>query len=375
MTEYLISAIRNLSRKKMRSFLTMAGITIGVASVIVIGSVGEGGKLAVSKQLDSLGVNGLNIRVQTDYSKIGNNVKTIQQNDVQTCSGMAGVSSAMPVIMQYGASVTRGVSKNILVWGVGADAGNIISLKVLHGKMFTAQNIKNHDKVCLVDETYAKSVYKRVNITGKTITVYLGNGYQNIYVPYTTAEDLRGAVGYDQIALKMKSNNDIDEIGQKIIALLNKEHGTSGTFIADNMLRQKQQMSDMLNIVTLIISAIGAISLIVAGLSIMTVMIVSVNERTREIGIKKAIGATKRDIMVEFLFEALLISLLGSLFGIAAGIGLSGIASAILKFAFQINLQVICYAAGFAVMIGVLFGVYPAFLASRLKPVDALRQE
>jgi putative ABC transport system permease protein len=397
MIEYLFCAFRNVGRKKLRTILTVMGIAIGVASVIIIGAIGEGGKSAVTAQLDSLGVNGLDIRTQSDSTGAQ---APLLLNDVKACASVKGVAAVMPVIMNFGTSISRNITKDILAWGVGSNAESIISLKILHGKMFTSDEVKSHAKICLVDENFAKALYKRSNITGKTLTVYLGNGYQIltvagvveqgssvlynlvgnympsfIYVPFTTAEDLKGKIGYDQIAIKTKSDQNLDAQGQKIVDTLVRNHNGETSFVADNMLKQKQKMSDLLSIVTLIVSAIGAISLIVAGLSIMTVMSVSVSERTREIGIKKAIGAKNIIILVEFLLEALIISIVGGLVGIICGSGIAIIASIILKISLTLNIHSIIACTCFVAAIGILFGVYPALKAAGMRPVDALRHD
>jgi putative ABC transport system permease protein len=397
MIEYFFCAIRNLGRKKLRTFLTVSGIAIGVASVIIIGAIGQGGRNAVADELDSLGINGLNISTKSDVTSSSHT--SINDGDVQTCLSVKGVKSAMPVIMQSGTAILHGTDKSALFWGVGSDASSIISIKLLHGKMLSKTDISDHAKVCLVDDTFAYSFFKRLNVTGEKLTVYMGSSYQQleikgvvangssilynlvgsympsfIYMPYTTAEDLRGFSGYDEIAIKTASNDDIDTVGQKIVNVLSDNAGND-TFVASNMFKQKQRLSDLLNIVTLIISAVGSISLIVAGLGIMTVMTVSVSERTREIGIKKAIGAKKKVIMMEFLFEALAISLLGAIIGITVGSLISLIASQLMHFGFTIRIGSIMLSSGFAVLIGVMFGVYPAIKAACLKPVDALRHE
>lgn len=396
MAEFLLCALRNLGRKKLRTVLTVMGITIGVAAVIMISAIGRGGRIAVSEQMDSLGINGLNIA-----SKMANDGSQamIAKEDVQDCLKVSGVRDAMPVIMQMGLSLFHGYEKDALFWGVGQDAGTIISLKIAHGSTFTQNDVDTHAKVCLVDDTFALDAYKRTNITGKKITVYLGNSYQQltvkgvvasgssilynlvgdympsfIYVPYTTAEDLRGKDGFDQIAVKTASNHNIDQIGSHIVDLLSSQHQDE-VFTASNMFEQKQRLNNMMGIITLVISAVGAISMVVAGLGIMTVMMVSVSERTKEIGIKKAIGAKKRVILLEFLFEALALSLLGGFLGDILGAGAAYAASLIMHFNFGISLTSVLVSTGIAILIGVAFGVYPAVKAARLRPVDALRHE
>lgn len=398
MLVYALNALRNLGRKKLRSFLTVTGIAIGVASVIVISSIGQGGKLMISNELDGLGINGLTIHSQSD--DLSQTTNTLKPDDLKACEKVTGVQSAMPLIMQIGYSYLRDTKRSTLFWGIGSNAEQIISLKILHGRMISDNDVQTHAKICLVDDAFAKAVYKRSNITGKTVSVYLGDGYYDlkiagvvesssnllynlvgnympsfIYVPYTAAEEMRGKSGYDQISIKMDTNQNLDSAGKRIVSTLSRLHGGNDNYQAENMLKQKQRMAGLLGIVTLIISAVGAISLIVAGLGTMTVMMVSVNERTKEIGIKKSIGAKKRVILMEFLFEALLISLFGSLLGIASGFLLSVLVSFILHFSLQFSLSSALTACCFAAFIGVVFGIYPAVKASRLRPVDALRME
>jgi len=397
MIEYFFCAIRNLSRKRFRSVLTVCGIAIGVASVIVIGAIGNGAKLAVNAQLDSLGVNGINI--EEDKQNFADLGALLTQDDLKTCLSVQGVSAAMPLIMQEGDAVLRGQQSDSVIWGVDSNARSMISLKVDYGRMFTQSQVTSHAKVCLIDDTFAKSVYKRGNITGKTISIYMGTSYETfkicgivesgssllynlvgeymptfVYLPYTTAEDLRARNGFDQIMVKEAPNGDPDKTGTLITNLLAKKH-SGNSYAASNMLEQKKRLSGLLNVITLVISAVGAISLVVAGLGIMTVMLVSVNERTKEIGIKKAIGAKKGIIMLEFLFEALVISLIGGFIGIGTGIVFSFVASKVMGFIFNINMFSVFMSSGFALATGVIFGVYPAHKAANLKPVEALRQE
>lgn len=397
MFEYLICALRNLGRKRVRSLLTICGIMIGVASVIVIGAIGNGATAAVNKQLDSLGINGVNI--SQEKTNIYDLTATLSDDDFKTCLSVNGVYCAMPLIMQTGNAVLRGNQKDAVLWGVDTNAKNMISLKVSYGRMFSKSQVASHAKVCLIDDTFAKAAYKRSNVTGKEISLYMGKDYETfkiigvvesgtsllynfvgdylpsfVYLPYTTAEDLRNRSGFDEIMVKGDTNQNLDKLGNLITSVLSKKH-VSNTYCASNMLKQKEHFSGLLNILTLVISAVGAISLIVSGLGIMTVMLVSVNERTKEIGVKKAIGAKKSLIMLEFLFEALAISIIGGILGVGAGTGLAYITSNIMNFTFNINPSSVIMASGFALVTGILFGVYPAYKAANLRPVDALRQE
>ena len=205
---------------------------------------------------------------------------------------------------------------------------------------------------------------------------FIGSYIPNfVYVPYSTMQQLLGKNSFDQIAVKLKSGTDVDKTGDMLVQSLNRTNGSSNAFVSNNLMKQRDSLSNILGVVTLILSSVGAISLLVASLSIMTVMLVSVNERTREIGIKKSIGARKKDILLEFMFEAVLITLFGSLFGILAGYGISYLGASYFGFALGIRLDIMALAVGFSVLTGMIFGVYPAMKAAKMNPVDALRME
>lgn len=396
MIDLLYCALRNLGRKRFRSILTVIGISVGVASVIVISTLGDGGKAAMSGELDSLGINGLNISQKKDSV---NDTALMTVADVKTCKNVYGVKEAMPLIMQMGDAVLRNIRKDTLFWGVGDNAEDLLSLKIVYGRMFSHSDLTSRARVCLVDDTFAKTAYKRTNVIGKTISLSIGGAYEDfkicgiiesgssllynlvggymptfVYLPYSTAENLRNEDGYDQVVIKTGSGVNLDKTGNRITSILDSQHN-SGNYVASNMLKQKQKMFYLLDIATLLITAVGAISLIVAGLGIMTVMLVSVNERTREIGIKKAIGARKSVIMFEFMLESMTISVAGGIAGVSAGCGISYLVSKIMKFSYSFNLFAVLEASLFAITIGILFGMYPAYKAASLQPAVALRSE
>lgn len=397
MHEFFICAWRNLGRKKFRSIITISGIVIGVASVIIISAIGNSAKNSVTAQLDNLGINGINISQQKENMYDTNAM--LSDEDLKICKKIKGVKNAMPLIMQAGNAVLRGQQKNALLWGVDSSAEDMISLKISYGKMFSKSQVESHAKVCLIDDTFAREIYKRPNITGKEVSLFLGNEYETfkicgivesgssllynfvgeymptfVYLPYTTAEDLRLRDGYDQIMIKGTDNEDIENTGNSIVTALSNFHG-GNTYTFSNMLKQKEHMSNILSILTLVVSAFGGISIIVAGLGIMTVLLFSINERTKEIGIKKAIGAKKIYILFEFLFEALSISIIGAVIGVLLGSTISLIISKAINLKFCLKASSIIYSIIFALLTGVVFGVYPACKAANLKPVDALRHE
>ncbi len=385
------SAVCSLRRKRGRTALTVLGIAIGVASVTLVSSIAQYGTSAVGNELESLGLSGLTI------SAASGSGASLREEELSVISSCGGVDAVTPVLFETGALSTRRYETEALVWGIDTTAGEIISLEVRYGRMFDHADIRARENVCLVDEAFAQNAYARSNIVGKTVSVLCGGIEQEfevigivktgsgllqnmmgsyiptfVYLPYTTFQECTGKSGFDQIAVKVTDSQTVGETGQAIVSALRRAGGTG--FEANDVAKQRETLDSMLGTVTLVLSAVGAVSLLVASLSIMTVMLVSVSERTREIGVKKSLGATRRIILLEFMFEALLLSLLGCVCGLAAGCLLSLAASAVVQAPFSLRGDVVLLSLVFSMVSGVVFGVYPAALAARLNPVDALRQ-
>ena len=393
MFDTIINGTRNVFRKKLRSVLTIVGITVGVFSVIIISTIGEVGKATINQEIDSIGMSGLTVRtVKSESQLFTTQLQAVKQLDE--------VSDAMPLMLEYAESIMRGLKTDCAVWGLDSGAQTIVTMNLLHGRYINQSDVASNNNVCIVDESYAEKIYKRSNIVGKTVQISMnghleefeiigvvetgGNIMQGlignyipcfIYLPYTTLKSYTGKSNFDQIAVKLKSDADPDLTAQEIKTSLSGVLGNGETIRVENMVAQREQLDNILGIVTLVLSVIAGISLIVAGLSIMTVMLVSVSERTKEIGIKKSIGASKRKIMMEFLTESFLISAIGSLTGLISGVLISVVGCAIFGMSPLLNHTMIFFSAFFATATGVLFGVYPAMQAAKLRPVDALRSE
>lgn len=397
-TDIIFSAFRNLKRKKLRSFLTMLGIIIGVTSVATVLSIGNGGKKAITNEFDRFGLNGLSIRGVISSSGKKGELKADEVMKIN--SKVKEATQVMPVVYNYGQISEKSIKKECVIWGIGANAKETISLTPIYGQNLSISDINTASYTCLIDTTLAKQIFKRENIVGKKINVLIngaiksltikgvinGNGSlltniageyipSFIYIPYSTLQKLYGIDYYDQVIVNIKEGKDLDTIGRKITTLLSRTNNIENGYFADNMVKQKEKIENILNIITAIISAVAAVSLIVGGLGIMTIMLVAVSERTREIGIKKAVGATKKMIVSEFVAEAIAITVTGGIIGIGLTIAISSIANNILGFSTELNLGIMFIALIFSIIIGIIFSVYPAKKAAELNPISALRYE
>ena len=392
--DFLKYSFRNLSRKKVRNFLTILGIAIGVASVVVIADISQSGTNAVTGEMDSLGMSGLFI------TKSGKSCSAVlDDQDLAKISKIGQVEHSTPVLMLNTQVKALKADTTAILWGIDSNAASIVSIQPLYGRFFNRKDIATSAKVCLVDESFSQKAYGRNNIVGKKISLACGNATQDyevvgviktgtgllqnvignyiptfVYVPYTNMQMMTHRNDFDEFLVKLKPNAKSESVSQEIVTLLNSEKGTTDAFVANDLAKQKDNLMQVLNSVTLILSAVGAVSLLVASLSIMTTMTISVTERTREIGIKKALGATRSAIMLEFLVEAALLSFFGSVLGSAAGALISSLLAVGFHTDLSLRWDIMMIASAFAVISGVVFSAYPAYQASCLKPVEALRQ-
>lgn len=383
---------RGLFHHKLRALLTMSSIAIGVFSIVVISTIGQIGEKNISAQLNGMGMDGIVISADT-----GNG---LQEHDLLALQKITGVSNAMPLIGIYTQIQILHLEKECMLWGVNEDANQVISLTPVHGRLIHQGDVATGAPVCVIDEQLALETYQRSNVVGKTISVNTGRGYEKltivgvvqngvnllqnmlgdvipafVYTPYTIVWNAGNSKTFSQIVLKLRDNITTDSLNQNIQQTLQTQGSLSFNQTANvkDLLAQKTQLNDILHNITMILSLIGGISLIISGISIMTVMLVSVNERTREIGIKKAIGASNINILTEFLWEAFFITLVGGIGGILAGAICILIGCRFFDISFYISIENLIQILIFTLCIGLTFGIYPAFQAAKLKPVDALR--
>ncbi|MEG0894676.1 MAG: ABC transporter permease [Oscillospiraceae bacterium] len=377
----------------LRSILTILGISIGVFSIVIISNIGSVGKYSVNYEMNSMGIGGLCIRKSDDYGTI-----KMTKDDLSSIQNLSNVKAATPLMTGFSNIKIKNSIAQCVLWGIDSNTADIVSMKLLHGRLLNKSDISKKLNVCIVDEQFAKKLFNRSNIINKEISVCMDNRYVNltvvgvvssggniiqnimgqivptfVYAPYTTISMNSSKKGFSQIVAKLKDDCNETEATSNILRTLSQNY--NGKIIIENLNTQKKSLNSILNIVTMLLTAIGGISLIVSGLSIMTVMLVTVSERTREIGIKKSIGAKKKHILLEFLSEALILTFIGGIIGVSSGLLVSFIGFKFLNIPFMFNIKEIIFSVLFCILIGVLFGVYPAIKAANLKPVDALKFE
>ena len=379
MLEIYIKSIKNIFVNKSRALLTFFSIAVGVCAVIVTINIADMGHQALNNEINSLGINGISLSVN-------------ELNEIKTLSY---VRSAVPLMIETTEMYMNNDKKTICLWGIDNEADKTISLKLLNGRFFNSGDIASESRVCIIDEKLAEDSYSRV---GKTIVIRSGSKNEKykiigiiktgsgilqnvmgsyipnfIYVPYSTVQNDFSETNFSQIIVDLNDQYDAEKTADSIIRYITGNLKTKTDYRINDLSKQKDDLDNIIIIFTIVLSAVGGISLIVAGINTMNIMLVNVKEKTREIGIKKALGARRKDIISEFLIIAAIISLIGCLSGILSGMVISYIISILFGLTLEFNIGIIALIIGFTVVSGTAFGIYPAIKASELDPVDALR--
>lgn len=383
--ELMKNALRQLLRKRGRTMLTVGGIAVGVMMVSIVTVIGNVGRTFVDTELDSMGVSGLSVMATTSETMLS-------EEALEGIRGLSQVSSAMPLMLQFTRVSTPYKECDSVLCGIDAGAGQVISLTLCHGRMISKGDVAATAAVCVLDAATAKAAYGRENVVGKTLTVTVGNLVEEltvigvtqtgssllqnvtslipgmVYLPYTTGQKLTGRQDFDQIAVRTVSGDVTELAKERIERVLVRLYDQNPPFRTDNLAVQKDRLTRLVDAVAAVLTVLSGVSLVVSGFSIVTVMLSSVSERTREIGIKKAIGATNRRILLEFLAEAVLLSVVGAVLGMLPALVLGVLVGGV-------PFGIFGALALFCVLVGVVFGVYPAYKAAQLPPVEALRSE
>ena len=397
-------ALRALRRNVLRSFLTMLGIIVGIASVIVGVSMGTGAKAEVDKRIASMGQNLLTV-MSGNMSRGGvrggfGMQPTLTLADYEAIrKEISGVTAVSPEARTQGQIAAGNQNTSVQVSGVSAEYLAARSWILKGGENFSETDVRNANKVCLIGATTAKTLFgENVDPVGQiiriknapfTIVGWLeakGSGSFGqdqddlILVPYTSAmKRLSGDNKFRALFVQAATPNDIEDVQAQVTDLLRQRHQITEGKTDDFMVRTQQETSDFFNannrIMTILIGFFAGISLVVGGIGIMNIMLVSVTERTREIGIRLAVGARSRDVLRQFLTEAVLLSVVGGALGIATGFWLAPLLTKFFQFPTLISNSSVIMAFTVSAIIGIVFGFFPALKAARLDPIDALRYE
>jgi putative ABC transport system permease protein len=400
----LRAAVRSLSKNKMRTFLTMLGIIIGVASVIAMLAIGQGSKESIQAQISSLGTNLLTIYPSASMTggvrmEAGTSVRLTLDDYNAVASRCPAVMYSTPVVRTSGQLIAGGQNWRTTVWGVYPDYFPIRNLDVQFGSLFTTTENRSAQKVCVIGATVTKYLFgEGTDPTGRQIRInkipFLVVGQiapkgQNawgqdqddiVIAPFTTVQERMMTITYiNSIMVSATSEKMIPEATDEITQVLKERHRLGASEDPDFTIRSQADIATAATatsgILTILLASIASISLLVGGIGIMNIMLVSVTERTREIGIRMGVGARGRDVLLQFLIEALMISLIGGILGVGLGILASGIIASLMKWPITITVQSILLSFLFSTAIGIFFGWYPARKAARLNPIDALRYE
>ena len=402
-TELLKMAALSLVANKLRTLLTMLGIIIGVAAVIAMVSVGMGVKKNVVDSISRLGSNML--MVMPGSSNRGGvrgaagSVITLTYDDAKAIKDkIKDVAYVSPTVQGSYQVVYGHENWNTTVTGVIPEYVDIQSLTLKSGLFFSEHEVEVRSRVAVIGTTVASNLFGEVNPVGKKIRIgnapytvigLLASKGQSsvgqdqddvVLIPLTTAQErLIGITYVRSINVQVADADKMDEVQARIESLLRQRHrigeDAEDDFNVRNLTSLMETMSETTTMITLLLGSVAGISLIVGGIGIMNIMMVSVTERTREIGIRKAIGATYSNVMLQFLIESTMISVIGGIIGIFLGIGLARAISQFGNFTTVISAASIVVSFGFSLFVGIVFGMLPARKAARLDPIDALRYE
>ncbi|MCL2321351.1 MAG: ABC transporter permease [Oscillospiraceae bacterium] len=400
------SSLTSIFHNRMRSFLTMLGIIIGISSVILVVALGSGSTDQISGQFNKMGAKTLNISVNMEDSVISDlliysDIKSIEDSDVD-------IYSATPQDQVDGTvEIENKGKRGAYLYFVNNEFPNIGGIDLLGGRFFNKSDYEDAKQYVVIDSLTCEKLFKTKEVIGRSLKVNYGGIGRNLHIigvfdidPFfagvgTDIADVVGVPAFAfipytleqyfgmntknlfRISAVLKNDTRINEVADNIFKVLAIKHNNLGrkVYKIERASTQINKYGSIINIVSLLVVCVAGISLVVGGIGVMNIMLVSVTERTREIGTRKALGASTFDIMTQFLIEAVLICLLGGIVGVFLGISLATLISRLTGLKSIQNINVILLALGSSSLVGIFFGIYPARKAAQLNPIDALRKD
>ncbi|MBT2658266.1 ABC transporter permease [Bacillus sp. ISL-18] len=379
-------ALKSIKGNKLRSVLTMLGMIIGVSSVIVLVSIAQGSTKNVTSQINQLGTNLLTINTfSTDVA--------LTEDKISEISKLDGVKAVSPVVSGRVNVKKDRTTSQVTMTGTNAAYSEVRDTKVSAGRFITDLDIEYRQKVAVIGSSTATTFFGTEDPVGQYLQIEgtsykvvgvlvskgssIGQGGDNtVIVPLSTGQRLIGSTTISTVYLKGESEDQMDAVMNLVeTKMASLFPAQTDSYSVTNQQDVMDTMSSVSDTMTLMLGGIASISLLVGGIGIMNIMLVSVSERTKEIGIRKAIGAKRRDVLIQFLIEAVVLSGVGGLIGIISGIGIGKLVSSLFSLSVSFSSNVVLFSFLFSLIVGVVFGVFPANKASKLNPIQALRYE
>ena len=419
MLENIRLSFRGIRSHKMRSVLTMLGIIIGIAAIIIIVAIIDGATEQLKQELVGDSTNTVTLSLFSKESSLFSEeydpsqkgalvgVNAISDNKVQEVLGIDGVDAATRIYGHQYSTATisyTGTSAFGSVYGIDSDYFTISNRRVSAGRLFTEKDFRDRNNVTVISDTLASQLFKNESALGKTIQVgnelftivgvvtkivdyseirNLGDYYTKVgvlesiaYVPLTSWNDVSGYDDVQNLLIRVSDPDKIVSASTAAADVMNEDLPTSEyEYKSGSLTSDAEMLKEVMGATSLLLVGIASISLLVGGIGVMNIMLVSVTERTREIGLKKALGAKRRVILGQFLTESVVLTAIGGVIGVLIGIGISKLIGFIMNIPITVSIGAIAVSVGFSMCVGIIFGLVPSIKAARLNPIDALRYE
>ncbi|MEH7461904.1 ABC transporter permease [Bacillus thuringiensis] len=387
-------ALSSILAHKMRSALTMLGIIIGVGSIITVVAIGQGGEAMLKSLFAGKGNNVVPIHyTQNLNDPFDIESPKLTEEDIFEVQKIPEVAHVLTTNSSTEPLNIEDKKDMVSITGLDSEYFNVHQVKVLKGRSLQESDITQGNNVVMISTGMKEKLFKKENPVGKIIEIrgqpmqiigvyksdneFMGMGFSEALIPITLWPTLYGKDEIQNISVQAKNVDNLESAGKKAVEILNSRKSSefTGKYEVTNLKEIQEGISKMTNIMTMIIGGIAGISLVVGGIGVMNIMLVSVTERTREIGVRKALGATRSKILLQFLIEAVMVTLLGGLIGIGLGYAGAYIVSIYAKWPPLVSWEVVVGGVLFSMTLGIIFGVIPANKAAKLNPIEALRYE